>query len=59
MGLDRRRCTQVVILFLLDTLNTGFDISFVYDPLINRFGECGPWTQFYCMLKRGACRQGT
>ncbi|KAI1797440.1 hypothetical protein LXA43DRAFT_1089306 [Ganoderma leucocontextum] len=29
----------VIILFLLDTINTGFDISFVYDPLINRFGD--------------------
>ncbi|PIL22821.1 hypothetical protein GSI_15516 [Ganoderma sinense ZZ0214-1] len=26
-------------LFVCDTLNTGFDIGFVYDPLVNRFGD--------------------
>ena len=27
-------------MFICDTVNTGFDIGFVYDPLVNRFGEC-------------------
>ncbi|KAI1794884.1 hypothetical protein LXA43DRAFT_91320 [Ganoderma leucocontextum] len=29
----------VATLFVCDTINTGFDIGFVYDPLVNRFGD--------------------
>ncbi|KAM5543728.1 hypothetical protein V8D89_002345 [Ganoderma adspersum] len=29
----------VLILFLCDTANTGFDIAFMYDPLVNNFGN--------------------
>ena len=33
---------QVLVLFLLDTANTGFDIAFMYEPLINHFGKHSP-----------------
>ncbi|PIL30713.1 hypothetical protein GSI_06881 [Ganoderma sinense ZZ0214-1] len=35
----------VLILFLCDTVNTGFDIAFLYDPLINNFGNVEPLTR--------------
>lgn len=30
---------QVLYLFLLETINTGFDIGMMYEPLIKRFGN--------------------
>lgn len=30
---------QVALLFLCDTINCAFDITFLYIPLVNNFGE--------------------
>ncbi|PIL35700.1 hypothetical protein GSI_02430 [Ganoderma sinense ZZ0214-1] len=35
----------VLVLFLCDTANTGFDIAFVYDPLVNHFGSLSALTE--------------
>ncbi|KAM5538433.1 hypothetical protein V8D89_007766 [Ganoderma adspersum] len=35
----------VLILFLCDTANTGFDIAFVYNPLVNNFGDISALTE--------------
>ena len=32
------RASKVGLLFLCDTLNTAFDIAFLYNPLVNNFG---------------------
>ena len=49
---------QVLFLFFCDTLNTAFDMAFLYDPLINKFGECGRQPQSYDMLTGGPRWQG-
>ena len=35
----RRIRNQVFVLFLCDTANSGFDIAFIYDVLVNNFGK--------------------
>ena len=44
-------------LFVLDTINTAFDITIIYIPLINRFGEHSPRTRTRCILNE-VCHQG-
>ena len=42
---------QVALLFLCDTLNCAFDITFLYIPLVGNFGTSyASWSWVYNML---------
>lgn len=31
--------SQVTVLFICDTLNSGFDLAFLYVPLVQKYGQ--------------------
>ena len=46
-------------LFVLDTINTAFDITIIYIPLINRFGKhTSPRTRTRCILNEVCVARG-
>ena len=39
MGDTVLNSTQIAALFICDTVNTCFDIAFVYQPLVKKYGK--------------------